>query len=117
MRLYEIDLGGARAVLNTIRGLKDRHGQISELPFGVLKTALGSASDVIGNGGRNSKELLLQLKNQIDPEGKLIADVTDDASIILATEIPNNNQATGVDQPTSPSVSSMASRNAKSAIK
>jgi hypothetical protein len=117
MRLYEIDLGGARAVLNTIRGLKDRHGQISELPFGVLKTALGSAGDVIGNGGHNSKELLLQLKNQIDPEGKLIADVTDDAAIILATEIPNNKQTPGIDQPTAPSVSRMAAHNAKSAIK
>jgi hypothetical protein len=117
MRLYEIDLGGARAVLSTIRGLKDRHGQVSELPFGVLKTALGDAGDVIGNGGRNSKELLLQLKNQIDPEGKLIADVTDDASIILSTEVPNNKQPNGINQPTSPSVSRMASHNAKSAIK
>jgi hypothetical protein len=117
MHLYEVDLGGARAVLNTIRGLKDRHGEISQLPFGVLKTALGDVGDLIGNGGRNSKELLLQLKNQIDPEGKLIADVTDDAAIILATEIPNNAATPGMKQPTAPSVSRMAAHNAKSAIK
>lgn len=117
MRLYEIDLGGARAVLSTIRGLKDRHGQISQLPFGVLKTALGDAGDVIGNGGKNSKELLLQLKNQIDPEGRLIADVTDDAAIILSTETPNPTQAAGQQQAAGPSVDRMASHNAKSAIK
>jgi hypothetical protein len=122
MRLFEVDLGGARAVLSTLRGLADQHGRDAVIPFDVVKTAAGDVGDLLGNGGRNSKELLLQLKNQIDPEGKVIADVTDDAAVILNTEAPSDadvgmDASTGALPAGGPTVDKMASRNSKSVIK
>ena len=121
MRLFEVDLGGARAVLSTLKGLADQHGKDAVVPFNVVKQAAGDVGDLLGNGGPNSKELLLQLKNQIDPEGKVIADVTDDAAVILNTEAPTNTeiqQANGTLPKTGgPSVDQMARRNSQSAFK
>ena len=65
---------------------------------------------------------MIALKNNIDPQGDVIQDIKDDGTIILntTTQDPNAQQQTTADPKAGaggPSVDSMASHNAKSAIK
>jgi hypothetical protein len=113
MRLYELDYGSARDVLQILKGLADKSGSSSELPFNSIKGIFKSFDYPIGNGGPESKELLLKIKNLIDPTGTIIADVTDKAAIVLATDKPTDNPDVAAEKGSSPSVDAMASSNAK----
>jgi len=111
MRLFEIDLGYARQVLSVIRGQARKYQQDLTIPFADLQNILKSFGYALGNGDSQSVELLKKLKNDIDPTGKIIADVTNDASLVLVsgdqTADTQNDTATGA----GPSVDQMASRN------
>lgn len=112
MRLFEIDLGGARDILALLTGLADKNSKTSEVPFPVVKNLFKSFGYPIGDGGIRSKEALIKIKGEVDPLGKVIKDVTDNASIILNTETPAPTQAIDVNK-SSPTVDAMASRAAK----
>jgi len=113
MRLYELDYGSARDVLQILKGLADKGGSSSELPFNSIKGVFKSFDYPIGDGGPESKEVLLKIKNLIDPTGTVIADVSDKAAIILATDKPTDNPDVPAEKGSSPSVDAMASSNAK----
>jgi hypothetical protein len=117
MRFYEIDLGGARSVLDILQDLADKEGRTSELPFSLVQQAFADFDFAIGNGGTQSQQALQALFKDIDPEGEIVADVTPDATVILKTQTPSSQVDTGVKQATGQSVDRMASHNAKSAFK
>ena len=117
MRFYEIDLGGARSVLDILQDLANQEGRTSELPFGLIQQAFSNFDFAIGNGGEQSQKALQAIFKDIDPEGEIVADVTPDATVILKTQTPSNQVDTGVKQATGHSVDSMASHNAQSAFK
>ena len=117
MRLYELDYGSLRDILQILKGLADKSGSSSELPFNSIKGIFRSFDYPIGDGGPESRDLLLKIKNLIDPTGTVIADVTDKAAIILATDTPGENQDAAAKKATGPSVDAMASKNAKTITK
>ena len=107
MRLYEIDLGGARDVLAVIKGEADKLGQPSTLPFTAVMQILKRM-----NLGISTPDGLIALKNAVDPSGDVIKNIDDNGTITLNTKTQRQDQtppATGG----SPTIDAKASKNAK----
>ena len=81
MRLFEVDQGSARDVLLVFKGLANRKGQSSELPF---RTVLNLIKPF--GLGISTPDGLISLKNDVDPNGNVIKDILDDGTVILATD-------------------------------
>jgi hypothetical protein len=118
MRLFEVDQGSAREVLSVLQGLANKpgHQQASELPWPVVQNILRPFAL-----GISTPDGLIALKNNIDPQGSVIKDVTDDGTIILNTSVqdPNAPQepSPGVNGGGGgPGIDSMASHNSKTAF-
>jgi len=114
MRFFEIDLGSARSVLKVLQDLANEQGRDSELPFGLVQHAFSDFDYAIGNGGPESQKALQAIFKDIDPQGKVVAEVTPDGTVILNTDTPSDQLSPGVGQPTGPSVDQMAAHNSKS---
>lgn len=115
MRLFEVDLGGAREIMAVLQGLANKPGQeqASDLPWPTVKGLLDKFAL-----GISTPDGLIALKNKIDPNGDVIQDIKDDGTVTLNTQFQNPNNDPESPVPTGgPTVDKMASRNAKNAIK
>lgn len=113
MRLFEVDLGSARDVLAVFQGLankpgSDGKGRPSELPFAVVMNVIKPFGL-----GISSPDGLIALKNEVDPNGDVISDITDDGTVILNTKVKSANQQEPAATAGGPSVDSMANSGAK----
>ena len=113
MRLFEVAPGGFRDVLSVLKGLADVDGRSSVIPFPVLKQNLEPFGLALGRGDEYSRKTLVAFKNEYDPKGEIIKDITDKAGIVLNTDVPTDDQSPAVQKPTGPSVDAMASSNSK----
>ena len=111
MRLFEVDQGSTREVLAVLQGLANKPGsnQASELPWPVMQKILQPFAL-----GISTPDGLIALKNEIDPQGDVIQDITDTGTVILNTQVKDPDQAQST-QPTAagPSVDQMAQSNSK----
>ena len=119
MRLFEVDQGGAREIMAVLQGLANKPGQeqASELPWPVVKGILDKFAL-----GISTPDGLIALKNEIDPQGDVIKDIdSETGAVTLNTRLQNHNDQQDVAAPKGgsggPSISSMASHNAKNAFK
>lgn len=108
MRLFEVDLGSARDVLAVLQGIADKAGQSSELPFPVVMNVLRPFAL-----GISTPDALIALKNQIDPAGDVIKDISKDGTVILNTTKNSDIEQDSVKSNTGPSVDQMAKQGAK----
>lgn len=108
MRLFEVDLGSARDVLAVLQGLADKEGQSSELPFPVVMNVLRPFAL-----GINTPDGLIALKNEVDPAGDVIKDITDDGTVILNTKNDSEIKQAPVQSNTGANVDKMAKQGAK----
>lgn len=108
MRLFEVDLGSARDVLAVLQGLADKQGQSSELPFPVVMNVLRPFAL-----GINTPDGLIALKNEVDPAGDVIKDITDDGTVILNTKNDSEVKQEPIKSNTGASVDKMAKQGAK----
>ena len=125
MRLFEVDQGGAREVMAVLQGLANKPGQqqASNLPWPVVKGILDKAALGIStpDGFR-----ALTISNS-DPKiaqtfKSLITNIDDNGDVTLNTNVQDPNAKPEIKQGATgggggPSVSSMASHNAKNAFK
>lgn len=111
MRLFEVDMGSARDVLAVLQGLANKDQQQSNLPFPVVQNIFRSFGYALGDGDRDSVEILKKLKNEVDPEGNVISDITDNAEIVLNTNTPSDRAGGQIKRATGPSVDQMAAAN------
>jgi hypothetical protein len=108
MRLFEVDQGSARDVLAVLQGLANKEGQPSELPFSVVMNILRPFAL-----GISTPDGLIALKNDVDPAGDVIQDISDNGAITLKTKTPGKPKQSQVKQATGPSVEKLASSNSK----
>ena len=116
MRLFEVDQGGAREVMAVLQGLANKPGQeqASNLPWPVVKGILDKFSL-----GISTPDGFIALKNEIDPQGDVIKDIdSETGEVTLNTRLQNHNDQQDIPKSgPGPSVSKMASHNAKNAFK
>jgi len=110
MRLFELDQGGVRDMLSVLQGLANRSGQSAELPFPAVMNIIKPFAL-----GISTPDGLIALKNAVDPQGDVIADILDNGTVVLNTNTPGKQQ----DEPvkpksgTTPTLDKMASNNSK----
>jgi hypothetical protein len=85
MKLFEVDQGSAREVLAIFRGLANKKGQSIELPFTTVMRLIKPFGL-----GISTPDALIALKNDVDPDGKIISDILDNGTVVLATNSPSN---------------------------
>jgi len=109
MRLREFasSEGSAELVLRVLRGLADKDGQPSTLPFSAVLKSIAPF-----NLGISTPDGLVKFANDTDPNGKVLKISQDDkGNVILNTKEKDPEQA-GQDMPaTGPSVDQMAKSN------
>jgi hypothetical protein len=110
MRLFEVDQGSVRDVLSIFKGLADKQGRSSSLPFPVVLNIIRPFSL-----GISTPDGLIALKNAIDPQGDVF-DVSDDGkgTVILNTVAKSDaDDQTQTVKKSSPSIDKMAKSNSK----
>jgi hypothetical protein len=108
MRLFEVlDPGSIRSILAVQQGQADSGQQYSQIPFINLR-------DELAELGISTIDGLIDLKNQVDPNGDVIKDINAETGMIT---LNTQAQAPGdTDKPktaTGPSVDTMAASGAK----
>jgi len=121
MRLFEVDQAAVRSILAVLRGQANQANQTSQIPFAAIQQALDGS-------GITAKNLRTATIGNPDPAAAqqfkdLITRIDDNGMIYLNTDMQDPDaKDPNVPTPTrsgggGPSVDSMASHNAKTAIK
>ena len=111
MRLFEVDQGAARDVLAVFQGLSNREGQSAKVPFRTVMNLIRPFGL-----GISTPDALIDLKNQIDPSGEVIQDISDDGTMILKSNTPSQNPPTDASTSQKSDLDRMASHNAELAL-
>ena len=113
MKLFELaNHEEIRSTLAVIQGLANRKKIPSEIPWPAFKNYINGDEKGIG-----TPDALIAVKNAVDPNGDVIADVLDNGTVVLNTKTKSTMQNKAVDASnSSPSIDSMASQAAKAEL-
>jgi hypothetical protein len=109
MRLFEVDLGGARDIMAVLQGLANNDQQDSKLPWPVVQNILNKFSL-----GISTPDGLIALKNAVDPNGDVIKDVdakTGTVTLNTTVQGASDQEQSNAPKAAGPNVSAMASSN------
>jgi hypothetical protein len=107
MRLFEVDQGSALEILRVLKGLANKDGQASTIPWPAVQKTLAGL-----DLGISTPDALIKLANDTDPEGKVFSVSKDEqGNIILNTDVKDPKQAAQDAPATGPSVDRMAKSN------
>jgi hypothetical protein len=107
MKLFEVaSPGDVNGIMNVVKGLSDRLGQNSKIPFAAFKKYING--DEIGVG---TPEALIALKNQIDGTGDTLFDVDATTGVVTLNTKKKDPAQQAANKPTGPTVDQMASGN------
>lgn len=107
MRLYEVDQGSALEILRILKGLANKDGQPSTIPWPAVQKTLAGL-----DLGISTPDALIKLANDTDPEGNVFTVSKDDSgNIVLNTNVKDPEQQAQEPKSTGPSVDKMAKSN------
>jgi hypothetical protein len=107
MRLFEVDQGSALEILRVLKGLANKDGQPSTIPWPAVQKTL-SGLDL----GISTPDALIKLANDTDPEGNVFSVSKDNqGNIVLNTKVKDPEQPNQEPSATGPSVDKMAKSN------
>lgn len=94
MRLFEVDVGSVRSVLAVLQGQTKKPGSSGEIPYAVVQNLVKSFDLPLGGLNSDRQQMMIALKNAIDPSGDVIKDIKPDGTLILNK--PNDPAEVGV---------------------
>jgi hypothetical protein len=107
MRLFEVDQGSALEILRVLKGLANKDGQPSTIPWPAVQKTLAGLDLGISN-----PDALIKLANDTDPSGNIFSVSKDDqGNIVLNTNVKDPSQYAQEPKATGPSVDQMAKSN------
>jgi hypothetical protein len=107
MRLFEVDQGSALEILRVLKGLANKDGKPSTIPWPAVQKTLAGL-----DLGISSPDALIKLANDTDPEGNIFSVSKDgQGNIVLNTIVKDPAQLDQEPKATGPSVDQMAKSN------
>jgi len=109
MRLFEVDVGSVRTVLTVLQRQASKPGAIGEVPYAVVMRIADQFDLPLGGLQSDRQQMMIALKNAVDPAGDVIKDIKPDGTLVLNK--PNEPADVGMGNAGGPSVDQMAKSN------
>jgi len=83
MKLFEVDLGSVRTVLAVIQRQASKPGSSGEVPYAVVMRIADQFDLPLGGLNSDRQQMMVALKNAVDPGGDVIKDIKPDGTLVL----------------------------------
>lgn len=83
MRLFEVDVGSVRTVLSVLQGQSKKPGFTGEVPYAVVLNLVKPFDLPLGGLNSDRQQIMIALKNSVDPAGDVIKDIKPDGTLVL----------------------------------
>jgi len=100
MKLFEVDLGSVRTVLAVLQRQSSKPGSSGEIPYAVVMRIADQLDLPLGGLDSDRQQMMIALKNAVDPGGEVIKDIKPDGTLVLnkpndPAEVGNGNAGGG----------------------